>query len=116
MDLSQEELTAKLNTVVNVNVGKFYYHWKDDTKLYYVMAIGLNKETLEPVIIYRAQYGNNIVWTRSYSDWNQSVSRPDNDGNIIVTPRFTPVLLPTTMAPSFYQRLKNFYYSMWRKN
>ena len=57
-----------------------YRHFKGSE--YEVLAIARHSETLEPMVVYRALYGEGAVWVRPAEMWNQ----PAGDGK---TPRFT---------------------------
>ena len=59
-----------------------YRHFKGGE--YEVLAVARHSETLEPMVVYRALYGEGGVWVRPLSMWNETVER---DG--AVTPRFT---------------------------
>ena len=46
----------------DVKIGGVYRHYKGD---YYVVEnVCLNSETLEKMVVYRARYGDNIIWCR----------------------------------------------------
>ena len=64
-----------------IKLGK-YRHFKGGE--YEVIMIGKNSETLEPMVVYRALYGERDVWVRPLSMWNEEVER---DG--IIYKRFT---------------------------
>ena len=51
---------------------------------YDVIAIAKHSETEEPMVVYRARYGDRAVWVRPVSMWNETVTR---DGKTF--PRFT---------------------------
>lgn len=42
---------------------------------YEVLYIAQNSETLEPMVVYRALYGDGDVWVRPASMWNENVER-----------------------------------------
>ena len=58
-----------------------YQHFKDN--LYRVLYVARHSETLEPMVVYQALYGNGDVWVRPAAMWNEQVSRDDYSG-----PRF----------------------------
>lgn len=66
-----------------IKLGK-YRHFKG--KEYEVLYIARHSETLEPLVVYRALYGDHSVWVRPASMWNETVER---DG--VVYRRFTPI-------------------------
>ena len=60
----------------NIKLGK-WKHFKGNE--YEVIAIAKHSETLEPMVVYRALYGDGGIWVRSASMWNETVER---DGKI----------------------------------
>lgn len=65
----------------NSSVGKCFRHFKGNR--YRVLAIARDSETLEPMVVYQALYGDGDVWVRPYEMFFGTVER---DG--IVRPRF----------------------------
>ena len=61
-----------------------YRHFKGCE--YEVLAVAKHSETLEPMVVYRALYGEGGVWVRPLSMWNETVER---DG--VAFQRFTYV-------------------------
>ena len=59
-----------------------YRHFKGGE--YQVLGMAKHSETLEPMVVYRALYGERGVWVRPASMWNEEVTR---DG--VTRPRFT---------------------------
>jgi len=59
-----------------IKLGK-YRHFKGNE--YEVIGIAKNSETLEETVVYRALYGDNGLWVRPKSMWNETVER---DGKI----------------------------------
>ena len=64
-----------------IKLGK-YRHFKGG--MYEVIGIAKHSETLEELVVYRALYGDNELWVRPASMWNETVTR---DGKTV--PRFT---------------------------
>ena len=58
-----------------------YRHFKGN--LYEVIGIAHHSETMEPMVVYRALYGEYGLWVRPASMWNEIVERDDYHG-----PRF----------------------------
>lgn len=59
-----------------IKVGKKYRHFKN--KMYEVIAIALDSETNnddnpKKIVIYKALYGDNLVWARPYDMFNSEV-------------------------------------------
>lgn len=50
-----------------------YLHFKGNE--YEVLGIAHHSETLEPLVVYRALYGNGDVWVRPAGMWNEIVER-----------------------------------------
>ena len=64
-----------------IKLGK-YRHFKG--KEYEVVALAKHSETGEEMVVYRALYGENGMWVRPASMWNEQVER---DG--VIYQRFT---------------------------
>ena len=50
-----------------------YRHYKG--KEYEVLYVGKHSETLEPMVVYRALYGDFGIWIRPASMWNETVTK-----------------------------------------
>lgn len=61
-----------------------YRHFKGGE--YEVLDIAKHSETGEEMVVYRALYGENQVWVRPISMWNETVQK---DGKTY--PRFTKI-------------------------
>lgn len=61
-----------------------YRHFKGN--LYRLLFVAKHSETLEPMVVYQALYGEGGVWVRPASMWSEQVERDDYRG-----PRFCPV-------------------------
>ena len=61
-----------------------YRHFKGNE--YEVLYIARHSETLEPMVVYRALYGEGGVWVRPAQMWNETVER---DGQTYI--RFTRI-------------------------
>ena len=61
-----------------------YRHFKG--KEYELIGIASHSETLEPMVVYRALYGEQGLWVRPAAMWNETVDKPNYHG-----PRFVPV-------------------------
>ena len=64
-----------------IKIGK-YRHFKGNE--YEVIGIAKHSETLEPMVVYKALYGEGGYWVRPASRWNETVER---DGKVFK--RFT---------------------------
>lgn len=61
-----------------------YQHFKGNR--YEVIGIANHSETMEPMVVYRALYGEHGLWVRPAAMWNEIVDKPNYQG-----PRFFPV-------------------------
>lgn len=61
-----------------------YRHFKGNE--YEVLGIARHSETLAPMVVYRALYGEGGLWARPAEMWNETVER---DGQVFR--RFTPL-------------------------
>ena len=61
-----------------------YCHFKGN--LYRLLYVAKHSETLEPMVVYQALYGEMGIWVRPASMWNEWVDRDDYHG-----PRFYSV-------------------------
>ena len=61
-----------------------YRHFKGNE--YEVLGIARHSETLEPLVVYRALYGEGALWVRPAAMWNETVER---EGKTV--PRFVPL-------------------------
>lgn len=59
-----------------------YRHFKGME--YELIGVASHSETLEPMVVYRALYGEGGLWVRPAHMWNEQVTREDYSG-----PRFT---------------------------
>lgn len=57
----------------NSAVGKCFRHFKGNR--YRVLAIAKDSETLEPMVVYQALYGDGDVWVRPYEMFFGTVER-----------------------------------------
>ena len=58
-----------------------YQHFKGNR--YEVIGLASHSETMEPMVVYRALYGEHGLWVRPAAMWNEIVERPNYQG-----PRF----------------------------
>jgi hypothetical protein len=68
---------------MDIKLGK-YRHFKGME--YEVIGVAKHSETLEPMVVYRALYGDGALWVRPADMWNEVVER---DGKVFQ--RFTYV-------------------------
>ena len=65
---------------MDIKPGK-YQHFKGN--LYEVIGVAHHSETMEPMVVYRALYGEGGLWVRPAAMWNEIVEKPEYTG-----PRF----------------------------
>ena len=65
---------------MDIKLGR-YRHFKGNE--YEVIGIAKHSESLEPMVIYRALYGEKELWVRPASMWNEIIDKNDYKG-----PRF----------------------------
>lgn len=61
-----------------------YRHFKGN--LYRVLFVAKHSETLEPMVVYQALYGEQGLWVRPAKMWNETVER---DGKRVLRFTFT---------------------------
>ena len=61
-----------------------YRHFKGN--LYKLLYVAKHSETLEPMVVYQALYGEQGIWVRPASMWSEHVERDGSSG-----PRFSPI-------------------------
>ena len=61
-----------------------YRHFKGNR--YEVIGMANHSETMEPMVVYRALYGEGGLWVRPAAMWNELVDKPNYQG-----PRFVLV-------------------------
>lgn len=76
----------------------YYKHYKGN--YYYLLDIATHSETLEPMVVYRALYGEQKLWVRPAKMWDEHVEKDGYSG-----PRFIPVdacEVPTLTKAEFF--------------
>ena len=69
---SQSQLTERLTKAASqVIVDARYMHYKQLS--YKVTALALREEDNEACVVYRAEYGDSITFTRPVSSWTEQV-------------------------------------------
>ena len=57
---------------MDIKLGK-YRHYKGNE--YEVLGIARHSETLEPMVVYKALYGDGELWARPASMWNETIEK-----------------------------------------
>lgn len=87
MHLSQNELSELLESAKQkVEIGSLYRHYKSEHMTYRVKDIVVQEADNAPCVIYQAQYGNKISFSRPVKVWLEKVG---HDGRMV--PRFTKI-------------------------
>lgn len=74
---------SELTPLPHLEPGR-YRHFKGG--LYEVVTVVRSSETLQPMVLYRALYGEGGLWVRPYAMFVETVESPDGP-----QPRFAPV-------------------------
>ena len=74
--------SSDLPALPHIPVGR-YRHYKGQH--YEVVGLARHSETLEPMVVYRALYGEHGLWVRPAYMWSEQVVREGQS-----QPRFTP--------------------------
>ena len=61
-----------------------YRHFKGNE--YELLYVAKHSETMEPMVVYKALYGEQGIWVRPAAMWSEQVDRDGYSG-----PRFAPV-------------------------
>lgn len=61
-----------------VKIGGLYQHYKGN--MYKVLEIAKHSETLEDMVVYKAMYGEGVVWIRPLSMFEEIIEK---DGKMI---------------------------------
>ena len=64
---------------MSIKIGQIYKHYKGFS--YQILNIAKHSETLEDMVVYKALYGDNDIWVRPASMWNDIVI---NDGKKVI--------------------------------
>ena len=86
--MTYEEASASISTGL-------YRHFKGN--VYRVLSVARNSENLQPMVVYKALYGDGGVWVRPAEMWSETVER---DGKVMC--RFSP-LTPAERVAFFEQ-------------
>lgn len=74
--LSETKLKAKLLAAKEkIAIDGRYCHYKDPSHTYTVSDIAILESTEDPVVIYKAEYGNNITFVRPADEWLEVVEK-----------------------------------------
>ncbi len=87
MHLSQDELSELIKEAKQkIEVDAHYRHYKSADMTYRVKDIVIQEADNTPYVIYQAEYGNKITFSRPVSIWLETV---EFEGKL--TPRFTKI-------------------------
>lgn len=86
--ISEEELLQKLATAEErLDLDAKYYHYKSPEKYYTIIAVALDESTSEPCVVYKAEYGEELIWVRTLEKFFEEVEKEDGTK----VPRFSRV-------------------------
>ena len=72
-------------------VGREFVHFKG--KRYRLVAIAKHSETLEPIVVYRALYGEGGVWVRPFAMFFEDVDRDGYSTVSLSSPPYAPAFI-----------------------
>ncbi len=82
--LSEIELSMAIKEIAKeIEVGETYVHFRSPDKPYIILALGLFEQNEEPCVVYKALYGEKLVWIRAVSKF---LERVEHNGEKV--PRF----------------------------
>jgi hypothetical protein len=73
---SQALLSSKIAAAKEIiKVGSHYYHYRnqDDDHKYRVEMLALDEESEKVVVVYKALYGDELLWVRSLENFSEEV-------------------------------------------
>lgn len=84
--LSQQELASLLaDASSKVEIGAAYRHYKNQLS-YTVLELTIQESDEDVVVVYKADYGDGVKFTRPLKSWLQNVSWQNK-----IVPRFTKI-------------------------
>lgn len=84
-DTEQLQLSEQLEQAqALIEIGAQYRHFKAADKIYTVLCLAFQEADNEICVIYRAEYGEGLVFARPLASWLQEV---ESDGEVVQ--RFT---------------------------
>lgn len=85
--ITLEELTnQRTHGQLQVEVGAIYHHYRDPKLKYKVIDIAIQEATEKICVVYKALYGDGIVWVRNLDSWLEPVLQDEK-----LVPRFKKV-------------------------
>ncbi len=73
LDLCRENTDATLSFASDALTPGPYRHFKG--RDYRLLYLALHSETLEPMVVYQAEYGSRGIWVRPAAMWNERITR-----------------------------------------
>jgi hypothetical protein len=58
---------------LKIKTGDKYFHYKNPDRFYEILAVGLIESSEEPCVVYRALYGDKVVWVRTIANFLEKV-------------------------------------------
>ena len=76
MHKAQEELMKELDAAgEKVKIGSIYSHYKRPTETYKVLHLAITEANDTLCVVYQAQYGKKLIFTRPLTSWLEHVER-----------------------------------------
>lgn len=72
---------------MNIEVGKFYKHYKGN--IYKIDTIATHTETEQLMVVYHGIDIPSKIWTRPLKMFNEIITKGDGNGKIMKVPRFS---------------------------
>jgi hypothetical protein len=72
-------MKEKLSPLPILELGR-YRHFRSAEMIYDVIAVARHSETLEPLVIYKALYGEGEIWVRPYEMF---VGNVEHEGKVV---------------------------------
>lgn len=70
--LTHEQLAGQLaEAAKHVRIGALYRHYTGNK--YKILALAFEESTMQVVVVYQAQYGEHITFTRPITVWDEAV-------------------------------------------
>ena len=85
------ELVPRLEAI-NIRPGDIYHHYKSVDAKYEIIALVLDEETEEPLVVYRSVQDPRLIWVRKYTSWCERVEVKHQD-RVALVDRFSLVSL-----------------------
>jgi hypothetical protein len=100
--LSHDEKKELTTASDAITVNELYYHHKNPDKLYKVIDVGFYYPTRQPMVVYKAEYGQELIWARPVDEWLEQKRFNIHIKNITVTEKLFRKLAFNYLSTTFY--------------